>query len=51
MALLPPVRGRQADAGRGGQTEAEERAMFCTDTATVLSGEQQKLCHCFKINR
>lgn len=25
--------------------------MFCTDTATVLSGELQRLCHCFKINR
>lgn len=25
--------------------------MFCTDTATALSGEQQRLCHCFKINK
>jgi len=25
--------------------------MLYTDTATALSGEQQRLCHCFKINR
>lgn len=25
--------------------------MFCTDMVTVLSGEQQRLCHCLKINR
>lgn len=43
ITLLPPIARRQADAGRGGQTEAEKQRMFCTDTAMGLSGEQERL--------